>query len=438
MRAAVGKNHRFMRLSLLVVFLFSVLGIQPSAATSLPTMICEYYARQAFQSVIGRAYPGMTLTSPDCKFPEGTSVSYIWSAGNLPIVRTQSLTVPNLIGNQINLAIEATNPKFALYRIYFVGTIACLLPDFSLSVEGEKLTPKTPVIVRASSPEDGVSFTLNQTFPGTTQISNGVWKFEIMSGDREYGYNQVRNFSVRQAKANCHATSKSVSIPLKHQLGPIVIGPQTGELVRVGVPVVLKRQAFSSTATIRYRWEVADQTVSTSSSFTPRISDLYKTVRLYLSIEDSALGLGLLEVSVDEEYSGVGVVYPALLSASPSPTPSPSASAPSTPGLNPQAPSQPGNIASPSPRPLPSVSPSVRPSPTPTTNPIPSARPSVSPRAVVYNNCTALRIVFRNGVARDSSSLNRYKLKTKPVLNNSVYLANARLDTDKDGLVCER
>jgi hypothetical protein len=442
MRAAVVRNNRFTILSVLTLFLFSLLGVSPSSAAPLLKMSCDYFAKEAFQSEIGGAYPGKVLTAPDCKLPEGTVVSYIWSVPGLSTIRTRSVTVPdNKLGQPIYLSIYGSNPQYESFRIDFSATVLCLLPDFSLSVEGEKLTPKTPVIIRATSADPGVNFTLNNTFSGLTLISKGVWKWEMASSDRQDNHNMVFNIGVTQVKPNCHSTMKHTSVAVGHQFGPLVMAPQVGELIRVGSPIVLKRQAFSPTASVLYKWEVGDQVVSTSSSFTPRISDVYKTVRLYLTVEDSALGLGPLEMRVDTMSGGSGeTIYPALPSASPTPTPIAS----SSPVLNPQVPGQTpdnsGNNPAQSPIPSPSVSQSAKPttSPSPTANPIPSAKPSSSPKAVVYKSCTSLRLKFKNGVARDSKALSRYKLKTKPVLNRSVYSANARLDTDKDGLVCER
>jgi len=53
--------------------------------------------------------------------------------------------------------------------------------------------------------------------------------------------------------------------------------------------------------------------------------------------------------------------------------------------------------------------------------------------AVKYKNCTELRKVHRNGVARDATAAG----KTGATVDAATYKANAGSDRDKDGIACE-
>ncbi|MFM8956526.1 MAG: excalibur calcium-binding domain-containing protein [Actinomycetota bacterium] len=70
----------------------------------------------------------------------------------------------------------------------------------------------------------------------------------------------------------------------------------------------------------------------------------------------------------------------------------------------------------------------------------PQYRPPCDPKkekclasAVKYKNCTELRKVHRNGVARDATAAG----KTGATVDADTYKANAGLDRDKDGIACE-
>ena len=56
-----------------------------------------------------------------------------------------------------------------------------------------------------------------------------------------------------------------------------------------------------------------------------------------------------------------------------------------------------------------------------------------------YKSCSAMSVDFRGGVARSSAAKNKgAKIKFTPVVSSRIYALNKSLDTDKDGLVCER
>lgn len=58
-----------------------------------------------------------------------------------------------------------------------------------------------------------------------------------------------------------------------------------------------------------------------------------------------------------------------------------------------------------------------------------------------YANCTALNKVYKYGVRKSSSTKNvvsKRKVTSKAYVNKSLYLANTKLDRDKDGIACER
>jgi hypothetical protein len=55
-----------------------------------------------------------------------------------------------------------------------------------------------------------------------------------------------------------------------------------------------------------------------------------------------------------------------------------------------------------------------------------------------YKSCTYMNFDFKGGVAKSASSKNKgVKTKLTPEVNAKVYELNKKLDTDKDGLVCE-
>jgi hypothetical protein len=57
----------------------------------------------------------------------------------------------------------------------------------------------------------------------------------------------------------------------------------------------------------------------------------------------------------------------------------------------------------------------------------------------VYKSCTAMNKAYQNGVAQSSKSKNLGKGPiATPKIDAKVYLANKKLDTDKDGIACEK
>ncbi len=429
-----------------VVATLSVLGaffVPLQASANLPT-----FSSSEIEAWQPGPWPGNTVSVP-AGFPAGSVATLSWKFSGGPYTNSGvSFTVPELVGSTMYVRLTATIPGHADFVKSYIQLIQCKMPDLAVVFEPGFPTPNTPATMRITNPVPDATFKFEiprfwDGYLNVQTVKVGE-EYRLTVPKRTYSLaNSGWDVKISRSKTQCFRQEASVFLPSGPQyLGEPVFGPETGSEFRVGIPVILKRFALTSgNTTLTYRWKVAGVEVATSPSYTPKATDVGKDVELDLEFRDSAAGWHVLQMMYREFHN---VVLPAPPGYAPTPTPSPTPSASSRLVLNPQVPSQPrenvgGNPAQ-SPKPSPSVSQSARPStsPSPTSNPIPSARPSVSPRAVVYNNCTALRIVFRNGVARDSSSLNRYKLKTKPVLNNSVYLANARLDTDKDGLVCER
>lgn len=65
------------------------------------------------------------------------------------------------------------------------------------------------------------------------------------------------------------------------------------------------------------------------------------------------------------------------------------------------------------------------------------------PKIVAYKNCTALKKVHRDGVAKagvkhNTVSGKKRALKGKPVFSTALYNKNKKLDRDRDGIACER
>ncbi len=427
-----------------IVTTMAVLGaffVPLQASANLPT-----FSSSEIDAWQPGPWPGNTVSVP-AGFPAGSVARLSWKFSGGPFTNSaESFTVPDLAGSTMYVRLSATIPGYADFEKFYVQLIQCKMPDLAVVFEPGLPTPNTPAIMRITDPVAGS--TMN-SFSGT--YYSGLMVVETLTAGESYritvqngGLNNRGGLTMNRKKTNCFSQSLSINIPLGPKaLGDRVFGPESGSAFRVGIPVVLKRfQLTSPNSKLTHHWRVNGVEVSTSESYTPRPSDVGKKVELSLDVIDSIAGWRATNSWAQEEFSNV--VFPALPGYAPTPTPSPTPSASSSPVLNPQVPSQPrenvGGNPSQSPNPSPSVSQSAKPttSPSPTSNPIPSAKPSSSPRAVIYSNCTALRKAFSNGVARDSKALSRYKLKTKPVLNSAVYSANARLDTDKDGLVCER
>ena len=59
--------------------------------------------------------------------------------------------------------------------------------------------------------------------------------------------------------------------------------------------------------------------------------------------------------------------------------------------------------------------------------------PSVSAASKKYKNCTLLRVVYPNGVAKTKAAAKMTGAKYAP----SVYAANKKMDRDNDGVACE-
>jgi hypothetical protein len=56
----------------------------------------------------------------------------------------------------------------------------------------------------------------------------------------------------------------------------------------------------------------------------------------------------------------------------------------------------------------------------------------------VYKNCTAMNKVYPGGVARSGAVNMGGATKNQPMVDNSIYLSNRKLDRDKDGIACEK
>jgi hypothetical protein len=52
-----------------------------------------------------------------------------------------------------------------------------------------------------------------------------------------------------------------------------------------------------------------------------------------------------------------------------------------------------------------------------------------------FKNCTAVKKVYPNGVAKSKAAAN--KQKKTPKVSAKIYNANKKLDRDKDGSICE-
>jgi hypothetical protein len=62
---------------------------------------------------------------------------------------------------------------------------------------------------------------------------------------------------------------------------------------------------------------------------------------------------------------------------------------------------------------------------------------SASPRH--FKNCTAVHKVYKHGIAKSrSAAAHANGLTGRPKISKSLYLANKRLDRDKDGVACEK
>jgi len=57
---------------------------------------------------------------------------------------------------------------------------------------------------------------------------------------------------------------------------------------------------------------------------------------------------------------------------------------------------------------------------------------------IKYKNCTELNKKYASGVAKTGYKNKGLKVKKNPLLNDSLYQANIKLDKDKDGIACEK
>lgn len=68
------------------------------------------------------------------------------------------------------------------------------------------------------------------------------------------------------------------------------------------------------------------------------------------------------------------------------------------------------------------------------------AAPAAAEPDTAFGSCRAMREVDPNGVARSERAVTRAVRQgfRAPLLCPTAYAANARLDTDRDGVACER
>ena len=60
-------------------------------------------------------------------------------------------------------------------------------------------------------------------------------------------------------------------------------------------------------------------------------------------------------------------------------------------------------------------------------------------KVVKYKNCTELNKVYKGGVSRSDSTVNKGgNTKHKPHVSQALYDANKHLDRDKDNIACEK
>ena len=65
-----------------------------------------------------------------------------------------------------------------------------------------------------------------------------------------------------------------------------------------------------------------------------------------------------------------------------------------------------------------------------------SLLPVASAKAAPFKNCTALRVVYPDGVAKSASAAK--KQKGKPKISAAIYKTHAKMDRDDDGTAREK
>ena len=432
----MGKANKFLVLAIAAISF--LIGVSPVQA-ALPNLECNYWARDAFQSSMYDIYPGKVLQAPDCAFPSGTTVSYTWYHNNQTSL-SQTFTVPDALGMYVDLSIVATNPNYNRFNLTYRAVIKCVLPTMSISRSGSHLSPNNPISVTVSGADPGAAISARVGRGGVvTKLSNTSWRYTI--APNPVPINDGGSVIWEQTKQGCVSNEIRAFFTFGIQLPTISFGPETGSIVRVGSPVVLKNLDNSSLVS-KYFWHVSGVVVGTSSSYVPSSADLDKQLGLELVLSDKVNGWADRIFNVDTpEGASRAIIQNSLPVTTPTPTPTPKPTSPvvgnpsgGTPGVIGGGEIPKPNVSS---QPSPSASQSASPSATPVKTVVP-AKPVAPVVSRAYASCTALRKAFVNGVARDATALNRYKAKAKPILNNSVYRLNIKLDTDKDGLACER
>jgi hypothetical protein len=209
----------------------------------------------------------------------------------------------------------------------------------------------------------------------------------------------------------------------------------------------------------KYFWYVDRALVQEGGTYAIKTSDVGKRLslgRVYCyDMRDSNKywGFGQDNIVATQEGGSFSEAASIMITPKPTATPTPTPSRTATPlaTVTPRPPVQPSPSSTPpvlnpqrpapeassTPRPSVSEQPTPKPSPSITNTPAP-VKTVVPKPSSTFANCTALRKRFVNGVARDAAALKRYSQRAKPALNNAVYKANIKLDTDNDGLACER
>jgi hypothetical protein len=394
-------------------------------------------------------------------FPEGTkiyrhpTISPTWSGE----VASMSLAIGR--GRTTTVFIYATKPGYKDWNAFWTINVSCPEP---VNIEYRHSGNKTRVNI--SNPNPFVTYSVpwaSVKKDATRQVTSSASSIEIAVLEDSHKPSVTGTYFLKAVykDSDCPVMEREISTQVGTMQGSVGISSSGGGSFNPGDIASINTSGASLTSSCdwKYLWYVDRALVQEGGTYAIKTSDVGKRLslgRVYCyntSNSRTYWGFGQDNIVPTQEggsfYEAASIMITPKPTATPTPTPSRTATplatvtprppvqpSPSStpPVLNPQ---RPAPEASSTPRPSVSEQPTPKPSPSVTNTPAPVKTVVPNPSST-FANCTALRKRFVNGVARDAAALKRYSQRAKPALNNAVYKANIKLDTDKDGLACER
>jgi hypothetical protein len=364
-------------------------------------------------------------------------------------------------GRVVGIYVYATKPGYKPWTAYWNVNVSCPEP---VSIEYKHSGNKTYVYI--SNPNPFVTYSVpwaSVKKDATRQVTSSASRIEIAVLQDSHKPSLTGTYFLKAVykDSDCPVMEREISTQVGTMQGSVGISSSGGDSFTPGDIASINTSGASRTSSCdwKYFWYVDRALVQEGGTYAIKTSDVGKRLslgRVYCyDMRDSNKywGFGQDNIVATQEGGSFSEAASIMITPKPTATPTPTPSRTATPlaTVTPRPPVQPSPSSTPpvlnpqrpapeassTPRPSVSEQPTPKPSPSITNTPAP-VKTVVPKPSSTFANCTALRKRFVNGVARDAAALKRYSQRAKPALNNAVYKANIKLDTDNDGLACER